>query len=301
MKSTSTGPTVTDQDLSTFFSEYSLYRKIEYCDNLSSYHSLKFPEDFEGKAFQYYCPVDKDHRTFKIHKPELLGYFQVKPNEISFLYLDKGLKLNISFPLNGHCQFCDFKMNFLINAFTLEQAQWNTGEFPTIYIRKIGQFPAPEINPEKNLREFLTEEDVDFYKKARQNLNFSYGIGAFAYFRRIIENEIINVANRLINTNENSKTTLESELKEYREKHQMSRLINALTPYLPKSVLIKGENPLGILYGSVSNGIHNLSEEDCASRSQNIEILLKHVIVELRNNESQKDIQQAFKNLRDGQ
>jgi hypothetical protein len=46
---------------------------------------------------------------------------------------------------------------------------------------------------------------------------------------------------------------------------------------------------LKFLYSSVSDGIHNLNEDQCTERAKNIEQLLKHVITSL-NQEPEKKV-----------
>ena len=53
---------------------------------------------------------------------------------------------------------------------------------------KIGQNPPLTIHPAKQLR--LDGEDLDLYKKALISRNFSHGIGALSYLRRVVENRM---------------------------------------------------------------------------------------------------------------
>lgn len=61
-----------------------------------------------------------------------------------------------------------------------------------LFVRKVGQFPAWNISMDKNLEQLLGVH-VDFYKKGLTNESQSYGIGAYAYFRRITEDIIDNL------------------------------------------------------------------------------------------------------------
>jgi hypothetical protein len=52
------------------------------------------------------------------------------------------------------------------------------------------------------------------------------------------------------------------------------------------------------LYGQLSEGIHNLAEEECLEKSRNIDKLLKFVIQQLRNESDLSEVKNALKNLR---
>ncbi len=55
---------------------------------------------------------------------------------------------------------------------------------------KVGQYPPLSIEPSAELSKALGEEDTALYKKALVNGNYAFGIGALAYFRRVIENKV---------------------------------------------------------------------------------------------------------------
>jgi hypothetical protein len=57
------------------------------------------------------------------------------------------------------------------------------------YVMKVGQAPSWDITPDRALEKMLGTRS-DYYRKALVCESQSYGIGAFAYYRRIVE-EII--------------------------------------------------------------------------------------------------------------
>ena len=52
-------------------------------------------------------------------------------------------------------------------------------------------------------------EDSDLYKKALINSNFSYGIGALAYFRRVVENKVNDLLDLIADAARNAQFELE--------------------------------------------------------------------------------------------
>jgi len=69
-------------------------------------------------------------------------------------------------------------------------------QFADDYVMKVGQYPPWEITPDKNLTELLGEHR-DYYKKGLVCESQGYGIGAYAYYRRIIEEIIDNLLNSI--------------------------------------------------------------------------------------------------------
>lgn len=275
-------------NLNNFLSEFPLYRGLEIYD---IYAEL----DERDISFNAFCEIDNRITTFKIIS---IGASTLKDElKKSAVSLATNSTFDYMFVVqcSAMCQDCQqFQRQLLIYGNTLRPKK----DEKKFVIRKIGQYPAPEVNPDKIFSDFLSKEDIDFYKKAKQNLNFNYGIGAFAYFRRIVENEILNITKKLIEDNQTAKEKLDPALKLFKENHQMKRLIETLTPFLPRNIFLSNENPLNTLYATISDGIHNLTEEECTNRSLNIEKLLRHVIVELRNQESRNDANDALNNLK---
>lgn len=270
-----------------FLSEYSLYQKLEI---FAVYSEL----DNREIMFEAYCKEDNRNTTFKIESngaPTL----RHKLNE-GGLYLSRNASCEYEFSIHcsGVCQMCGtFKNEFLITG----KSSRDKGELK-VHIQKAGQYPAVTIRPDKVLREFMTDEDIEFYQKGKLSLQQNYGIGAYAYFRRILENEILNIANRLIETNDEARTIIGSAVEQYFKNHQTTPLIKSLTPYIPKPLLINNENPILKLYSKLSEGIHGLTEDECTDLAREIEKVLRHVIIEMRNRETKDHVTNSYNKLK---
>ena len=122
----------------------------------------------------------------------------------------------------------------------------------------------------------LIGPDRDIFLKGRRCENQGLGIGAFVYYRRVVENqknrifrEIIKVLERLNAPKENLEL-LNTAISET----QFSKALEVAKPAIPESLLIDGHNPLKLLYGALSEGIHNMSDEDCLGYASSIRIVL---------------------------
>ena len=59
----------------------------------------------------------------------------------------------------------------------------------TIRLQKYGELPKKQLERNPVLQQFL-KDDLDNYEKAIICLSHGYGVAAFAYFRRVVENNI---------------------------------------------------------------------------------------------------------------
>lgn len=118
---------------------------------------------------------------------------------------------------------------------------------------KIGQHPSvadiafPEL---KQYRKVLSQEDMKEMRRAIGLHAQGIGVGSYAYLRRILERVIDKAKDQAI-----ADTAITEA--EYSSKKMADR-IKMLKDYLP-DVLVNNST----VYGIISKGIHELSEEDC--------------------------------------
>ncbi len=289
---------ITDKDLAVFLKDSPLYSKVQLFDTFEKGYKFRVFEYFENKAYKFYCPNEKEYHTFNIDK-KWGDQYELHEDEVPDFYLDKTKKINFSFQLNGTCQSCRFKMDFLLNIISNKEYD-EKNDFPTLYLRKIGQLPAVERNPEKEVLDYLCEEDKDNYRKALSNLSMSYGIGAFAYFRRIIENEIKSVVKDLSELDFEGSDKIKLAWTEYEQSHQLSNLIDNINPYIPKSLKEIDDNPIRLLHSQLSGGIHVYSEEICLEKAKMIDTILRYIIKKVSSEKYElTEVRKAMRSLKE--
>ena len=157
-------------------------------------------------------------------------------------------------------------------------------EKPKYFIRKIGQYPAPEssvIKLPNDISDFLNEEDCELYRKGLKNLDLEYGIGAFSYFRKMIENEIERVIAAISNPYSPDGNKIAEAVAAYRKDQQKSKLIEEITQYLPKSLKEHGANILLVLCDTIFMDISALTEKECIKKSKDIDTLFRYLVRKL--------------------
>lgn len=168
-------------------------------------------------------------------------------------------------------------------------------------VMKVGQYPSftdlQNTDEIKRYRPLLGEEYYREYKKALGLFSHDVGIGAFVYLRRIIERLVYNAFIEAEKAKEISTTDFETENGKQRKFVSKIKLLNN---YLPK-LLVSNAN----MYGIVSKGIHELSDDECLSYfpiiNNGIKLILNDMI-EMKEkakeeNQFKKDIDMILTNV----
>ena len=146
------------------------------------------------------------------------------------------------------------------------------------YCYKFGEFPPYGVpTPPRLLRLFENERDI--YLKGRRCEHQGLGIGAFVYYRRVVEHqknkiidEIIKVAAKL-NVDQITLDALVTAKTEI----QFSKAMESLKDAMPQALLINGHNPLTLLHSALSRGLHNESDSECLDLARTIRVVLSEL------------------------
>jgi hypothetical protein len=122
----------------------------------------------------------------------------------------------------------------------------------------------------------LIGPDRDLFLRGRRAENQGLGIGAFAYYRRVVENqknrmldEVVRVARRL-----GSRPDVISALEAAKNETQFSRAMDSVKDAIPEFIRIDGHNPLTLLHRALSQGLHAKTEDECLALAQAIRLVL---------------------------
>ncbi|HZT01894.1 MAG TPA: hypothetical protein VFA39_06495 [Steroidobacteraceae bacterium] len=142
-------------------------------------------------------------------------------------------------------------------------------------INKIGELPAYGIPAPPSLKGFL-EADAELFEKGRKSEAEGLGVGAFTYYRRVVDNQKAHLigAVRSVVEMEGTNPALLTALEEAEAADGFSRAYEALKGHIPSSLRISGHDPLQLLYTQTSHGLHNLSDSECLTRATTIREVL---------------------------
>lgn len=166
-------------------------------------------------------------------------------------------------------------------------------------IRKVGQAPAWSIALDKRLSMILGE-DAETFKKGMVCESQGYGIGAYAYYRRVVENVIGSILESLHRSLEATGASQDdlAKLEEAISGTVMIDRIQIAKNCVPSYLMPGNINPLSILYDRLSVGIHRLSDNSCLEAANSIRIAFGYLAKTLaEQNEEQKEYVDALKAL----
>jgi len=254
-----------------FLEEYPLYKKFE----------LDYPvkaDELPKVPIHMYCVECKSEQTFNMISEYYKGFpysnINVVGKTIEIIYL---------------CSACKkFERYFLIKF--LNNPVWA--------IQKVGQEPGWDIKIDKNLSKILGRFEEDF-KKGLICESQGYGIGAYAYYRRVVEDIIDELLDSLSDLIENS------EKEQYREALEKTKKtiiaqekIDLVKHLLPSSLRPSGMNPLDILHGQLSEGLHEKSDEECLEIASNLKNILTFLLEQImRDKEAKKIFTESMKKV----
>ena len=154
-------------------------------------------------------------------------------------------------------------------------------------IMKVGQSPSIyDMNEEINNKSFLKElgeEYASYYKTACSLNSFNSNIGAMTYLRRIFEK-------LLLDCFEQNQDELEITKNDFK-RLKMEDKLDKLKEFLPSIIFDNGYNQV---YSKVSNGIHNLSEDECSQLFIPLRMAIEEILIEKLELKEKKDRQEKL-------
>ena len=105
------------------------------------------------------------------------------------------------------------------------------------------------------------------------------GIGAHAYYRRVVHErwrDFLERARRVaeIVGDDEAEAEARAAFDAALAEDEFSRAADKVKHAIPGVLKIEGQNPFKLLYGATSDGLHNLSDEECLERCEGIRLIL---------------------------
>lgn len=252
--------------------------KVNWIDFLVSSHP--------NKAFILEDMVSFDGSGYCINTPDILlfcgsdicngnrqySYYSEHSGQDFHVHLGFEIKI-----LNYLCRNCgDSKKQFVIRAKMVEESiDSHTELLIAAEAIKLGEWPPfGKKLPSKLIS--LVRDEREFFLKGYQAEIRGLGIGAFGYYRRVVESqkkrlieEIEKVAKRLGATEDKL-----SIINEAKNEKQFKNAVAKVKSAIPESLFIGNSNPLTLLHNALSKGLHNESDEECLELSTTIRLIL---------------------------
>ena len=142
-------------------------------------------------------------------------------------------------------------------------------------VLKVGEWPP--FGPPTPARVItLVGPDRELYLTGRRAESQGMGIGAFAYYRRVVENQKNRILEEIIRVCEKTEapTELVTKLKAAVKESQFSKAMESVKDAVPEALFIERQNPLTLLHRALSRGLHAQSDQDCLETASSVRIIL---------------------------
>lgn len=157
------------------------------------------------------------------------------------------------------------------------------------WVQKTGQYPPWDISLEEDLKAALGSE-ADLYKRGKICESQGYGIGAAAYYRRIVEeiiDELLSDISDLLKGEEREKYL--AALEKTKNTKVASEKIDLVKDLLPPLLRPNNINPLSILHEELSVRLHERSDEECLDDAERLREALVFLVTQVRRRKQEAD------------
>ncbi|WP_210170417.1 hypothetical protein [Methylobacterium sp. Leaf456] len=135
-------------------------------------------------------------------------------------------------------------------------------------ITKVGQHPAWTIDSDENIEQMLGSHK-NYLRRGQICESQGYGIAAFAYYRRIIEEVIDGLLDRIpALLSDQEKEQYQAALERTKTTRVAAEKIELVKDLMPPILRPNNMNPLKALHEALSEGLHSQSEEQCLELSE---------------------------------
>jgi hypothetical protein len=170
---------------------------------------------------------------------------------------------------------------------------------------KFGEFPEFG-DPIPSRVSTLIGPDRDLFFKGYKCENQGLGIGAYGYYRRVVDNqwqrllkEVAAVAKR-----EGATSDILQRLERAKAEHLFGKGFDLVKDLVPNSLRVHGENPLTLLYDALSKQLHEGTDEECLAHAVAARVVLfelaERIAVALKVSNELKDAISTLNKARQG-
>jgi len=165
-----------------------------------------------------------------------------------------------------------------VKSYAVRIVPYGQDEFflPYVTMIKMGEWPAFSPPTPSRLISMIGP-DRELFLKGRQAELQGLGIGAFGYYRGVVENQKNRLLDEIIKVARRVRAPNEAILRLEAAKHesQFSKAVAGVKDAIPQALLVKGNhNPLSLLHAALSRGIHGASDEECLKAANDIRAIL---------------------------
>ena len=148
-------------------------------------------------------------------------------------------------------------------------------DLSSVEVMKLGEYPPFSAPISSRIQKLLSDSDLELYRKGVRAEAQGLGIGAATYFRRIVDEQWQRLVKEIRRAAERLGVEDLGVYDDAMGKTQFSEAVAMLKDAIPEKLLIlKGENPLTMLYKPLSQQLHVMTDEECLQQAADIRLVL---------------------------
>ena len=152
---------------------------------------------------------------------------------------------------------------------------WDFLDLSNVEVMKLGEYPPFSAPISSRIQKLLSDSDLELYRKGVRAEAQGLGIGAATYFRRIVDEQWQRLVQEIRRAAERLGVEDLGVYDDAMEKKQFSEAVSMLKDAIPgKLLILKGENPLTMLYKPLSQQLHVMTDEECLQQAADIRLVL---------------------------
>lgn len=192
-------------------------------------------------------------------------YFDCTDDFANKQSIDKGKELFLHY----RCRNC----RSTVKVFAI-YGRHTTGD--NAQITKLGEWPPfLPATPPRVIK--MLGPDLDLYFRGRRAEAQGLGIGAFAYYRKVVDNQW----RRLLDEIERATQRVGGDIRliqDAKREDQFSKAVEQLKDAIPQAIRLDGgHNPLTLLYSAISHHLHSETDEKCLELARSVRLVLGHL------------------------
>ncbi|MEX0681606.1 MAG: hypothetical protein WD097_09515 [Balneolales bacterium] len=196
--------------------------------------------------------------------------FEYTGSHFGKIEISNGGKFNISYRCKNCREF--FKIYSII---------YKVVDNKILDVEKFGEYPSFGTRvPDSVLDLFGEGSDKKNFIKGRKSEDQGFGIGAFTYYRRVVENQKNRLIDKIIKVCRN-KGMDEEDIKTFEDaksEHSFKKSHDRIKDLIPESLFIKTHNPLTLLHNLLSIALHDKDDDYCLEQAKHIRGILTALV-----------------------
>lgn len=146
---------------------------------------------------------------------------------------------------------------------------------PDVTLLKLGESPEFGAPAPRKLMKMI-EKHKELFIKGERCEKQGLGVGAFAYYRQIVEfslNQIIDSIIMVAKSN-GDPTGVSVKLDAAKSERQFGKKLDEVRHAIPSALLVDGQNPFNALHSALSDHLHEGTDEECLEIAAHIRVIL---------------------------